>query len=437
MTDEYAVAGKKVAKLVCVAVGGATKQSNKFYNMYEQNDGTFLARWGRIEGRIDSKSYPMSKWDSTIKDKTKRKVDPYTDVTHLFAESAEPSNDNQDANRVDSIKDVKVQQVIAKLQSYATNSVQQNYTISSKAVTQQMVDEAQAIVDNISNQIAQFNTSSSDSLTKLKALNALLLKLYHVIPRRMKDVRNHLVAEDTSTNTNVAEFFAKIIEDEQATLDVMAGQVLMNEKDAEAVVDQQPKQQSILDLLGLTMRAANDDEIANIKRLLGPNASQFKNAYAVSNVATQTKYNKALNVVSNKKEELFWHGSRNQNWLNILSTGLMIRPSGAIHTGSMFGDGIYYADRAQKSIGYTSLRGSYWSNGTENVAYLALFSVHVGEQLHIHKHDHSCYKLCKSVLQKQNKDSVFAHGGADLRNNEYIVYDSNQSTVSFLVEISN
>ena len=71
----------------------------------------------------------------------------------------------------------------------------------------------------------------------------------------------------------------------------------------------------------------------------------------------------------------------------------MIRPSGAIHTGSMFGDGIYFANKAQKSIGYSSLRGSYWTNGGSNKGYLALFDVHVGNQKHIKTHDSSCYKL--------------------------------------------
>jgi poly [ADP-ribose] polymerase len=44
-----------------------------------------------------------------------------------------------------------------------------------------------------------------------------------------------------------------------------------------------------------------------------------------------------------------------------MQTGLLIRPSGAVHTGSMFGDGIYFADKAQKSIGYSSLSGSHWT----------------------------------------------------------------------------
>lgn len=424
MTD-LSVPGKKVVKLICVAVGGTTKQSNKFYNMFEQNDGTFIACWGRIEGRVDQKPYPMSKWDATYREKTQRKKDPYTDVTELYAQVEESSHDS----KIDVVDDAQVRRIVSALQSYATNSVKQNYTISSKAVTQAMVDAAQKCVDEISKYLDEHDNQHTDVVD----LNNLLLKLYHIIPRRMKDVRNHLCDEK---NLNPHDVISKIVEDEQATLDVMAGQVALNVKDdqqSSAVATEKPK--SLLDILGLTMRVATADEIATVKKLMGPNANQFKAAFAVSNLNTQGKFDKSLNSASDKKTELFWHGSRNQNWLNIISTGLLIRPSCAIHAGSMFGDGIYFADKAQKSIGYTSLRGSYWSHGSENVAYLALFSVHVGKQKNIHKHDSSCYKLSKANISKDGFDSVFAHGGADLRNNEYIVYDTNQCTISFLVEI--
>ena len=102
-----------------------------------------------------------------------------------------------------------------------------------------------------------------------------------------------------------------------------------------------------------------------------------------------------------------------------------------------FGDGIYFADKAQKSIGYTSLRGSYWAHGGDSNAFLALFDVHLGKQKEILHHTSSCYSLSKKVLDKEGFDSVFAKGGADLRNNEYIVYDPSQCTISHLVEISN
>jgi poly [ADP-ribose] polymerase len=119
-----------------------------------------------------------------------------------------------------------------------------------------------------------------------------------------------------------------------------------------------------------------------------------------------------------------------------MTTGLLIRPSNAVHSGSMFGDGIYFADKFQKSFGYTSGRGSYYAGGSSNEAILALYDVHVGEQKHIKHHDSSCYSLSAKVLAKDGFDSVFAHGGADLRNNEYIVYQSPQSTIKYLVIVN-
>lgn len=41
------------------------------------------------------------------------------------------------------------------------------------------------------------------------------------------------------------------------------------------------------------------------------------------------------------------------------------------------------------------------------------------------------------IVKENGYDSVFAKGGADLRNNEYIVYRPEQCTVSHLIEIGN
>ncbi|UVX33167.1 MAG: Poly(ADP-ribose) polymerase catalytic domain [Bacteriophage sp.] len=111
----------------------------------------------------------------------------------------------------------------------------------------------------------------------------------------------------------------------------------------------------------------------------------------------------------------------------------MIRPSGAIYTGSMFSDGLYFANKARKSIGYTSLSGSYWAGGNNSKSLLAIFKVNVGNQKHIYKHDSSCYNITEKNLLPYN--SVYAHGGADLRNDEFIVYNPNRCTIKYLVEI--
>ena len=418
--EELQVEGLKVCKLICVAVNnGNTKQSNKFYNMYEQDDGkTFIAEYGRVEGSSATKTYPISKWDSTIRSKTKK---GYKDVTHLFAEVVE--EDGGTSSMVD-IQDKVVKKLMDELQRFANSSIEANYTVSSKNVTQAQVDEAQTALDAIT-KIAKVGKSVDD-------LNEQLLHLFHIIPRKMKDVRDHIFEGTKITKTMLTDINQRLA-DEQDTLDVMAGQVLINDEKDE--VEEEHQHIDLLTMLGIEVTEGTQEDYDYVAKKMASNAGQVKKVYRVVHKATQKAFDAHLANASDKHVRHFFHGSRNQNWLNILSTGLMIRPAGAIHNGSMFGDGIYFADKAQKSIGYTSLRGSYWTGGGDNKGYLAMFAVHTGKWKRIKHHNSSCYNLSKRVLANEGYDSVFAEGGADLRNNEYIVYDGAQCTISHLIEI--
>ena len=164
---------------------------------------------------------------------------------------------------------------------------------------------------------------------------------------------------------------------------------------------------------------------------------KFSRAFQVINIRTGNIFKQFVNQVSTKNTTLFWHGSRNENWLSILKTGLVLRPANAVITGKMFGYGLYFADKCRKSLNYSSLQGSYWSGGNAKKAYLAIYEVHTGNQLKINRHEPWCGLLTQDRLKDKGKqyDSVFAEGGADLLNNEYIVYNEAQCTVKYLVEV--
>ena len=429
--------GLRYAKLIHVSVdNGLTSQSNKVYIMEELADGRIKCEYGRVGKSLVTEYKPSSKWDSVLKQKLS-KAKGYTDVTDLLAEPVVDETKPTD-NKVDNVKDEIVRKLVDELMSFANKSIQRNYKVTQEAVSEQQVTAAQEIISNISALI----TIGVD----IKHINDMLLKLYTIIPRRMDNVKDHLfreISNDVSL-TNAQ----RLIDNEQSALDTMAGQVELikqqreaAKKAAEAEAEGKKEEVSevtILDQMGLSIEVENDTETLElIKKLMGPNVNQMKRVFKVVNNKTQKIFDKHMDKVEVKKKRLYWHGSRNENWFNILQTGLLIRPSGAVHTGSMFGDGIYFADKAQKSIGYTSLRGSYWAHGGDNKAFLALFDVHLGKQKEILHHDSSCYRLSKKVLDSEGFDSVFAKGGADLRNNEFIVYNSAQCTVSHLIEISN
>ena len=425
---------RKIVKLIMVT----PENNNKFYIMTQLNSNEWEAQWGRVQGDLSKinqgagqrKTYPMYEWGKMYRAKTGK---GYEDVTHLYEEIEMPSSTatkTMPADPTSLISNAMVRQLMIDLQQYANISVKTNYTVSSDNVTQKMVDEAQDQLNRIT------------PLVKLKGdvnqINEGLLKLYKIIPRKMGQVKNHLLTSLSSKSD--LDNAQKMIANEQDTLDVMAGQVKLKTQQKEiqsGVTETATKVTTVnlLDQMGLIIEPASSSEIEEIKKYAQHNHTKIKKVFKVTNNKTETKYTNHYKSSKKQFEQLYWHGSRNQNWFNILQTGLLIRPAGAIHTGSMFGDGIYFANKAEKSIGYSSFRGSYWTGGSDDKGYLALFKVNVGNQKHIHRHDSSCYTLNQSKIEKEGFDSVYAHGGADLRNDEFIVYMSEKCTVAYLVEL--
>ncbi len=414
--------GLRYAKLIHVSVdNGKTGNSNKVYIMEELADGRLRCDYGRVGEALKIEYKDKSKWDAVYKQKLS-KAKNYTDVTELMVE---PVVSTTGTKTVD-ISDKEVKKLIDDLMAFANKSIQQNYKVTQEAVSEQQVNSAQEVIDSI-NKILDIGVDT-------KQINDLLMKLYSTIPRKMKDVRDHLF--NAVTDKSSLKDAKELIANEQDTLDTMAGQVKLLKQKANLGKTIGKANTTVLDQMGITIEVETDaTQLELIYKLLGPNKSQVKRIFRVNNPKTENTFKTRFDKAKVKKKRLYWHGSRNENWFNLLQTGLLIRPAGAVHTGSMFGDGIYFADKAQKALGYSSLRGSYWTKGNANKGYLALFDVHVGNQKEILHHDSSCYSLCESKLKQGDYDSVFAKGGADLRNNEYVIYNTQQCTITHLMEL--
>jgi poly [ADP-ribose] polymerase len=283
-----------------------------------------------------------------------------------------------------------------------------------------MVDEAQNIIDALAN-----NSSTVEDF------NANLLKLFTVIPRKMGNVRDYLA--------NKIEDFAQIISKEQDLLDVMRGQIYVKQDD-EPTTTVEKKQQTILEELGLAMEEATADDVALIKTLMNESADKFRKAWRVTNLKTQDRFDKFVADNNIKDTRLLFHGSRSENFWSIIKTGLVLRPTNAVITGKMFGYGCYYAPKCAKSIGYTSLSGSYWAHGGNNTAYMALFDVAYGTPYDVYNFDSKYYNLDYNRLQQFKPGANCLHAHADrgmLRNDEIVVYKEEQMTIKYLIEIGN
>ena len=397
-----------------IMVTGAN--NNKYYNLFPEGD-QFRVEYGRVDATKTTTYYPISKWDSQIRSKLKK---GYQDVTDLKKDLVEEISSTNPESPYKEIENAAIRTIVEKLQNLARETIRKNYTVKASAVTQDMVDAAQKVIDALAN----FASS-------VEEFNNTLLKLFTIIPRKMGNVRDYLA--------NEPEDFAKIITTEQDLLDVMRGQIYVK-PDVVEQTNEPKKEQTILEELGLVMEETTADDVAMIKTLMKESADKFRKAWRVTNLKTQERFDKFVAENNIKDTRLLFHGSRSENFWSIIKTGLVLRPTNAVITGKMFGYGCYYAPKCAKSIGYTSLSGSYWARGGNNTAYMALFDVAYGVPYDVYNFDSKYYNLDYNKLQQFKPGANCLHAHADrgmLRNDEIVVYKEEQMTIKYLIEIGN
>ena len=384
-------------KLICVT----PNNNNKFYYMEDLNNGTFLAEYGRVGSASSKVTYSIRDWDKKYNEKLKK---GYVDVSESL---------RQDIQKGElKIDDEYVKDLISFLMGCARQSIKSNYQVNVDNISDIQINKVQSIIDEL---------SKNDSIT-LNEVNDKLKLIYTTIPRKMEDTRNYFFTTKTFTPNHVIE----LLQEEQNKLNTLKSQITINNQ---VKVDSN----ITLETLGFDCVIASQDDRDLIAKQTDFRVNKQR-IFKITNKETEKVFNP-----NNLKTKLLYHGSRNENFLSILQNGLKIRPSGVATTGSMFGDGIYGANKARKSIGYTSLRGSYWASGSSNRAYLAIFEFATGKEYEVLKNQKYQYwmsKLNEKEVKDKGYDSVFAQGGADLRNDEYIIYNSNQCTVRYLIELT-
>lgn len=387
------------------------QNNNKFYNCFPEGD-RFRVEYGRVNASSTTTYYPISKWDSQINSKIRK---GYKDITDLKAELVTP--ETKDSYKTIDVESIR--KVVDLLRRQARDTVRKNYTISASAVTQTMVETAQEELNCL---------SIASSATNVDDFNEALLNIFSIIPRSMSNVRAYLAREKTD--------FDKIIVREQDILDAMRSQIVS--VDTVQKQGNEPIEQTVLETFGLFMAEASRGEVEMIKKRMGRQADKFIRAWKVTNFDTQERFDKFVQENNIQEKKLLWHGSRTENFWSIMRTGLKIRPTNAVLTGSMFGPGIYFAPSCSKSVGYTSLAGSYWAGGSASRAYMALFDVAYGIPYDVYNFDPKYYDLNYKKLNRYKSGATCLHAHADkgmLRNDEIVVYKEDQTTIKYLVEI--
>ena len=386
------------------------EEDGNHYRYFKMIPGstTFHTETGRVSVAPVVKEYPMSLWDKVLYRKLSQ---GYIDRTYLAGiEGGTPGSDFTAG-----IQDPDVRDLIAYLASSVSRRVEETYSISRDLVTPAMISQTQELILHL------------DEAEDAEAANDILKELFIALPRRIDDIRSLLLSENPDQDAFIREREVAVLR-EQDNLDAM--KCLVQQRDTDIC----GSGYSILERWGISCRPVSDAEEEQIIRHLRGSGKHYARAFRIASSRNRRNFDRWCedHEVAEKDIHFLYHGSRNSNYLNILQNGLVLNPD-APKTGHMFGYGIYFAPKAAKSIGYTSLSGSIWAKGESGRAYLSVFKVAYRNPMHVHRWSHEMSQYRKDTIY--GHDAVYAHGGIDLKNDEVIVYEEAQSTLQYLIEL--
>lgn len=364
---------------------------NKIFRMLS-TENRIDVEFGHIGNKLYKKSYPLSVWDEIYQEKIKC---GYVDQTGLL------NNNNVVTLKLSQTESIN--EVLENLRAISRQMISDNYRGNMVNVSEEAINKSKELLKKL------------EITENVYDFNSILFELFSMIPRKMNNVIQNTAKDQDD--------FYKIIERENDLLRNL--QVL--------------KTDSVSPDIPIICRECTSDEITKIRSMLDTSSlRKFKRAWSVNNPEIDQKFSSYMKKNNIKKTRELFHGSRSENWWSILTTKLLLQPSNVVKSGAMFGRGIYFADKADKSMGYTSIRDSRHAAGKSDKGYLAIYEVATGHEYDVKIWKSSMTDLNESLFIREHKDcnSLHAHAGVNLINDEYIVYNENACRIKYFLEFA-
>lgn len=364
---------------------------NKIFRMLS-TENRIDVEFGHIGNKLYKKSYPLSVWDEIYQEKIKC---GYVDQTGLL------NNNNVVTLKLSQTESIN--EVLENLRAISRQMISDNYRGNMVNVSEEAINKSKELLKKL------------EITENVYDFNSILFELFSMIPRKMNNVIQNTAKDQDD--------FYKIIERENDLLRNL--QVL--------------KTDSVSPDIPIICRECTFDEITKIRSMLDTSSlRKFKRAWSVNNPEIDQKFSSYMKKNNIKKTRELFHGSRSENWWSILTTKLLLQPSNVIKSGAMFGRGIYFADKADKSMGYTSIRDSRHAAGKSDKGYLAIYEVATGHEYDVKIWKSSMTDLNESSFIREHKDcnSLHAYAGVNLINDEYIVYNENACRIKYFLEFA-
>lgn len=366
---------RRYAYLVCVKADASTvKGNNKYYQMTEKENGDIETEWGRI-GCMNPSHKTYHPWEKTFDELFQ------TRLSHGYRDETNGHSVVKMEFKKEAFEET--QEELEHLYDISRQFTKKYYSDPSH-ITKRQFEDAKSILELIRKDYNTISDKSTDEKVRdietasyRSIINRHLLDIFSTAPRQMSSVHDYLL----SLSPTYKEL-EKIINREEELLANL--EVVLNQPTVEA------NGKTLSEAFGINMKPCTYKEEDMIKGLLHykyegneswkkkqyelDNSERITRAFRVENRATHEAFEKCrkdMNI-SEKDCKLLFHGSDGQNFLSIMSKGMVLNADGiglAYRTGKGLGNGLYFADDSAKALGYSS--------GSEK--YIALFNVAVGK----------------------------------------------------------
>lgn len=251
-------------------------------------------------------------------------------------------------------------------------------------------------------------------------LRELSSEFYTVIPHRFGRSR---AAAEAAIITDLSDFQTK-----QETLQLMKDMLQVNGEEGALLHNAQEEQEYTAlhcDIKALSRRSKS---YKTIKQLVEESQRhrthlQVHNVFSLKRDGEESQFTEAID-----NQQLLFHGSRIQNWVGILSRGLLL-PKIAVNMGvsrtdeGWLGHGLYFSDASCTSSGYAS-------EGSKGTGFMAVSRVALGK---IKPYNKITYGL---TSPPEGFDSCHGVRGTQFYDDEYVIYNECQQKLEYLVEFS-
>ncbi|XP_033125958.1 poly [ADP-ribose] polymerase tankyrase-like [Anneissia japonica] len=317
-------------------------------------------------------------------------------------------------------------------------------------ISREILMEAKTILGKVRDKIKEIDRLRNENLLQeiekyqglMEEINLLSNEFYELIPHINFSYTNTSPLTDDNTLKEAAELIANLLDYEVASKVILAARY--RQQDVNPL-------DYVYRTLDCQMQLLDKDSAEAQRVLRYVHNTKDDGDYQIEGIfhLNRKGEEERLHQTDIDNHMLLWHGSRSANLISILKKGLLVAPPEAPATGYMFGKGIYFADTFAKSANYCHSHG-------DDSKWMLLCEVALGKICPISNYgEYDEDKGLKGFDSVKGKGSEYPdpketihlpegskiplgeltrRGYSFLNYNEFIVYDSSQVCLRYLVQ---